>query len=156
MKLLIFYKTMKFFSKIFVLSLFMSIAFALSQNVPGELMYLGKPIDPLCFFNIESKNDALNLSDTKVYIFGDKCERRSICIDLAASNEDQNSDKISLGPLGTWPKYAIIIGGCILGLALLGALYLVYRRNVGYKSAGSPIRTGWRRRDFEHSPIAFL
>ncbi|CAJ0648502.1 16053_t:CDS:2 [Entrophospora sp. SA101] len=83
--------------------------------------------------NIENDNgtNQVELPVVNVYIFGDKCEQRTVCGDLASSSENQDSDKISLGPFGTWPKYAIIIGGCILGLGLVGALYLVYRRNVG-------------------------
>ncbi|CAJ0833311.1 8490_t:CDS:2 [Entrophospora sp. SA101] len=78
-------------------------------------------IQILVKFPQESNNGTTNmqLPDVNVTIFGDRCEQRAVCQDLASLNENQNSDKISLGPMGTWPKYSVIIGGCILGLALV-------------------------------------
>ncbi|CAB4388457.1 unnamed protein product [Rhizophagus irregularis] len=69
------------------------------------------------------------ITASSVFIFSDKCQNVAFCTDLAEKSESQDNDKISLGPLGTWPKYAIIIGGVILGITLLVACYLVYRRN---------------------------
>ncbi|CAJ0902516.1 13031_t:CDS:2 [Entrophospora sp. SA101] len=105
--------------------------------------------------NIENDNgtNQVELPVVNVYIFGDKCEQRTVCGDLASSSENQDSDKISLGPFGTWPKYAIIIGGCILGLGLVGALYLVYRRNVG---EGGGFYKKNEKKDSVSSPNLFL
>jgi hypothetical protein len=69
------------------------------------------------------------ITASSVFIFSDKCQNVAFCTDLAEKHESEDSDKISLGPLGTWPKYAVIIGGVILGITLLVACYLVYRRN---------------------------
>ncbi|CAG8571812.1 7473_t:CDS:2 [Funneliformis caledonium] len=69
------------------------------------------------------------IAPASVFIFGDKCQNVAFCTDLAEKKESENSDKISLGPLGTWPKYAIVIGGVVLGISLLAACYLVYKRN---------------------------
>ncbi|GBC06723.1 hypothetical protein RclHR1_00700022 [Rhizophagus clarus] len=69
------------------------------------------------------------ITASSVYIFSDKCQNLAFCTNLAENHDSGDSDKVSLGPLGTWPKYAVIIGGVILGLTLVIACYLVYKRN---------------------------
>ncbi|CAI2182173.1 10434_t:CDS:1, partial [Funneliformis geosporum] len=69
------------------------------------------------------------IAPVSVFILGDKCQNVAFCVDLAEKKESENSDKMSLGPLGTWPKYAIVLGGVVLGISLLATCYLVYKRN---------------------------
>nr|CAG8435305.1 12317_t:CDS:2 [Entrophospora candida] len=124
------------------------------RNANAEPVYECESIDNDFFFvQLLVQFPKVELPVVNIYIFGDKCEQRTVCGDLASSSENQDSDKISLGPFGTWPKYAIIIGGCILGLGLVGALYLVYRRNVG---EGGGFYKKNEKKDSVSSPNLFL
>ncbi|CAG8566555.1 3767_t:CDS:2 [Diversispora eburnea] len=78
-------------------------------------------------FTVYSAQPVNSSSSFRVYIFGDQCSQKQFCTDLAI--DDSRSGKISLGPLGKWPTYVVIIAAVVLGLVILGVGYLVYRRN---------------------------
>ena|SRR3990167_1064033 len=40
-----------------------SIVWAISNNVPHELLFLGKPVDPLCFSNVDSRSKVIDLNN---------------------------------------------------------------------------------------------
>ncbi|GBC32733.2 hypothetical protein RIR_jg12124.t1 [Rhizophagus irregularis DAOM 181602=DAOM 197198] len=99
------------------------------------------------------------ITASSVFIFSDKCQNVAFCTDLAEKSESQDNDKISLGPLGTWPKYAIIIGGVILGITLLVACYLVYRRNRpddSYRDRSITPGTGYNDKNRIFAPNSLL
>ncbi|CAG8583246.1 7649_t:CDS:2 [Acaulospora colombiana] len=98
--------------------------YATAISFPQGYIVLGNPSSPFSFLDC-TVNQQISTSQ---YECQEQAEQDQYCTDLAAINDDSNS--ISLGPLGTWPKYAIIICGVILGLALVGACYLIYRRKV--------------------------
>ncbi|CAG8482808.1 109_t:CDS:2 [Paraglomus occultum] len=61
-----------------------------------------------------------------VTIYGDTCIKEQFCDDQTVG---AHSNDISLGPFGTWSKTAVIIAGVVLGLIILVAIYLLYRRS---------------------------
>ncbi|CAG8712649.1 2500_t:CDS:2, partial [Acaulospora morrowiae] len=94
-------------------------------------------------FTVQTPKLAANSSPSaSVIIFKDNCQQERFCTDLTAANEN-NSDTISLGPLGRWPKYAIIICAVILSLALVGACYLIYRRKTGNSYKDTSVTPGY-------------
>ncbi|CAG8496278.1 5606_t:CDS:2 [Ambispora gerdemannii] len=60
-------------------------------------------------------------------LFGQSCQQQNFCSDQVAASK--NRDSISLGFLGRWPKYVVIIVGVIAGLLLLGGIYYLWKRH---------------------------
>ncbi|CAG8521387.1 9782_t:CDS:2 [Paraglomus brasilianum] len=77
-------------------------------------------------FHVSMPTAILTQPTASVTIYGDTCEKEQYCSDLTVSAQSNN---ISLGPFGTWPKTAVIIAGIVLGSIILIAVYLLYRRS---------------------------
>ncbi|CAG8542911.1 10583_t:CDS:2 [Ambispora leptoticha] len=60
-------------------------------------------------------------------LFGQACTQKQFCSDLVAASK--NGDTVSLGFLGRWPKYVVIIVGTLAGILLLGAFYYLWKRH---------------------------
>jgi len=61
----------------------------------------------------------------QVTVLGTACKQQDFCSTLVTP---ASSDKISLGFLGVWPKYVVIIVGVVLGLLLFAIFFYIWRQ----------------------------